>query len=92
MSASSYDLALICGPGQEGVPITRMLNAEGRVITRILLAVGGESGFSSTETEEAARAGFAPFNLGPRRLRTELAGIVAAALVLYQGGDMGPLK
>jgi 16S rRNA (uracil1498-N3)-methyltransferase len=90
MVASRYDLALICDPGIEGVPLSRSLRAEGRVITRILLAVGGESGFSRGEIDEAIRVGFVPFNIGPRRLRTELAGVVATALVLYQGGDMGP--
>lgn len=90
MAAARYDLALICDPGVEGVPIARSLHAGGRVITRILLAVGGESGFSRGEIDEAIRVGFVPFNIGPRRLRTELAGVVATALVLYQGGDMGP--
>ncbi len=90
MVGSRYDLALICDPGVEGVPLTRSFHTEGRVITRILLAVGGESGFSRGEIDEAIRVGFVPFNIGPRRLRTELAGVVATALVFYQGGDMGP--
>ncbi|MCP4230569.1 MAG: 16S rRNA (uracil(1498)-N(3))-methyltransferase [bacterium] len=91
MSVSSYDAALICDPNLPGEPLTGSLSAEGRVITRILLAVGGESGFSAEETEEATRIGFKPFNLGKRRLRTELAGCVAAAIILHYTGDMGPV-
>jgi 16S rRNA (uracil1498-N3)-methyltransferase len=90
MSASSYDAALICDPNLPGEPLAGSLSAAGRVITRILLAVGGESGFSPEETEEAIRVGFKPFNLGKRRLRTELAGSIAAAIILHYAGDIGP--
>lgn len=90
MQSSRYDLALICDPMIEGIPLAQSLRREGKVITRILIMVGGESGFNRDEIDEAIRIGFVPVNLGKRRLRTEFAGVIAAALVLYQGGDLGP--
>jgi len=47
--------------------------------------IGPEGGFSSEETEWAADLGVRLVGLGPRRLRTETAGIVAAALLLTEG-------
>ena len=50
--------------------------------------VGPEGGLSAGETEELDRAGAQVITLGPRILRTETAGAVLAALVLYEKGDM----
>ncbi len=56
----------------------------------ISIIVGPEGGFSEKEVEMARRYGIITVSLGPRILRAETAGIVAAALVLYELGDMGP--
>ncbi len=50
--------------------------------SRVVMCVGPEGGFSPGETDLAAHAGFELVSLGPRRLRTETAAIVAAARVL----------
>jgi 16S rRNA (uracil1498-N3)-methyltransferase len=57
--------------------------AEGRVA----IAVGPEGGFDRGEIEQAARAGFVPMRLGARVLRTETAGITAAAACLALSGE-----
>lgn len=54
----------------------------------IHLAVGPEGGFTPQEIETAHRYGWVPVGLGPRILRGETAGIVAAAIILYELGDM----
>jgi 16S rRNA (uracil1498-N3)-methyltransferase len=46
------------------------------------LLVGPEGGFSETEREAIAAAGFSPVGLGPRILRIETAAVVGAAAVL----------
>lgn len=46
---------------------------------RTALAVGPEGGFEPGELQLAAQAGFEPLWLGPRVLRTETAGLAAAA-------------
>lgn len=53
------------------------------------LFVGPEGGFSSQEVSYAERCGLLPVSLGPRILRGETAGLVAAVLLLYEGGDLG---
>ena len=54
----------------------------------INLFVGPEGGFESSEADLARRYGLVTVTLGPRILRTETAGLVAAAAVLYDLGDM----
>jgi 16S rRNA (uracil1498-N3)-methyltransferase len=48
----------------------------------LVLCIGPEGGFSGEEVERATGAGFIAAGLGPRRLRTETAAVVAAAAAL----------
>lgn len=54
----------------------------------INLFVGPEGGFTPDEISVARRYDLTPVTLGPRILRAETAGIVAAAAILYELGDM----
>jgi len=56
---------------------------------QLRLFVGPEGGFSPNEVEAARRAGVMPVSLGPRVLRTETAGMVATAAILYACGELG---
>jgi 16S rRNA (uracil1498-N3)-methyltransferase len=55
----------------------------------LVLAVGPEGGFDDDEIEELARAGAEIVRLGPRILRTETAGLVAASIVSFVYGSLG---
>lgn len=55
---------------------------------RIELFVGPEGGFAEEEVALARRYGVQPVTLGPRILRAETAGVIAAALILYEAGDI----
>lgn len=55
----------------------------------VSLLIGPEGGFAGEEVELARDAGCVPVSLGPRILRSETAGIVAAALVMHELGEMG---
>jgi len=55
----------------------------------IFLLVGPEGGFSTAEVEMVCQYGGLAVSLGPRILRTETAGIVAASIILYELGDLG---
>lgn len=48
----------------------------------IRILIGPEGGFTDEEVAEAGQAGYAAISLGPRRLRAETAGLVAAATVM----------
>jgi len=51
--------------------------------------IGPEGGFSDEEAALAREAGCVAVSLGPRILRSETAGIVAAALVMHELGELG---
>ncbi len=53
------------------------------------LFIGPEGGFAEDEVRLAREAGCVPISLGPRILRSETAGIVTAALVMHELGEMG---
>lgn len=57
--------------------------------SKVAVFIGPEGGFSPTEAEKAVQGGFASVTLGPRILRTETAGLAAAAIIMYELGDMG---
>ncbi len=61
----------------------------GRPPLTINLFVGPEGGFTPEEVAQGRRYGLIPVTLGPRILRAETAGIVAAAAILYELGDLG---
>ena len=48
----------------------------------ITICIGPEGGFSDEEINQAAQRGFMPVSLGPRRLRTETAAILASGIAL----------
>lgn len=54
----------------------------------VAFAIGPEGGFSEKEISAALEAGWESVLIGPRVLRTETAGIVAAALANAASGDM----
>ncbi|NLW56187.1 MAG: 16S rRNA (uracil(1498)-N(3))-methyltransferase [Firmicutes bacterium] len=55
------------------------------------LIIGPEGGLAAAEVEQLVAWGAVPVSLGPRILRAETAGPVAAALVLYHFGDLDPV-
>jgi len=65
------------------------LSAAARGVSRLLLAVGPEGGFSPEERDQARRGGMLPVALGPLILRTETAGLAALAVLLHVHGDLG---
>ncbi len=81
----ALDLILDGAPG--AVPLAAILASEAPEGVR--LAVGPESGFSEAERSALEQAGWRRASLGPRTLRTETAGPVAAALLLHVWGDFG---
>jgi 16S rRNA (uracil1498-N3)-methyltransferase len=65
------------------------LSAAARGVSRLLLAVGPEGGFSPEERDLARRGGMLTVALGPLVLRTETAGLAALAVLLHVHGDLG---
>jgi 16S rRNA (uracil1498-N3)-methyltransferase len=55
----------------------------------VWLAVGPESGLDAAEVEARSGAGWIRTGLGPRVLRADTAGLVAASVLLHQWADLG---
>jgi 16S rRNA (uracil1498-N3)-methyltransferase len=64
------------------------LQATERPPFSINLFVGPEGGFTAQELAQAQSYGALPITLGPRILRAETAGLVAAAVILHELGDL----
>ncbi|MCX7903780.1 MAG: 16S rRNA (uracil(1498)-N(3))-methyltransferase [Caloramator sp.] len=58
-------------------------------IKSVAIFIGPEGGFEEKEIENCLDIGAIPITLGPRILRTETAGFVTSALILYELGDLG---
>ncbi len=56
---------------------------------RIQVLVGPEGGFTEEEVRLARSYGIRTITLGPRILRADTAGVVAAAIILHEAGEMG---
>lgn len=61
----------------------------GGAVRRIGIIVGSEGGVTDAEAAHARDRGIATVSLGRRVLRAETAGVIAAAAVLYEFGDLG---
>lgn len=79
------DLTLIPWEGEETLSLKAALRRRGAV-RAINLFIGPEGGFSPSEVERARSRGALPVTLGPLILRSETAGLAAAAGVLYELG------
>jgi 16S rRNA (uracil1498-N3)-methyltransferase len=62
--------------------------ARGDTPAAVRLLVGPEGGLDSNEFAQALAAGFTPWSLGPRVLRTETAPVAALAILQYLWGDL----
>lgn len=74
------DLNLLATP-RTSVEIATILKAAGPLRT-VNLFIGPEGCFSKAEVQAAHALGFKSFSLGPRILRTEIAGVVTVAILL----------
>lgn len=65
------------------------LKADVKDTRSISIMIGSEGGLDEGEVEYALSRGITPVSLGRRILRAETAGIIAAAAVMYETGEMG---
>jgi 16S rRNA (uracil1498-N3)-methyltransferase len=77
--SGSHDLRLIAQPGATASP--HRLTAAG--LSRVLVLIGPEGGWTDQELAATATAGCLPWRLGPHVMRIETAAVVAAALMRY---------
>jgi 16S rRNA (uracil1498-N3)-methyltransferase len=85
--AGEFDLVLV--PWEEGgAPLREVLGGHPGA-RRVAVCIGPEGGLTPEEVGLARQHGAVAVTLGPRILRTETAGLAAAAAILYALGDLG---
>ena len=82
-------LGLLLDPRPGTEPLAAACADVKPVPSGVWLAVGPESGFDEAESDAGRAAGWRPVGLGPRILRSETAGLLAAAILLHLWGDLG---
>ncbi len=86
------DRVLLIPWEEGGTPLKQVLqNKEkySKISKPVYILIGPEGGLDKKEVEKAQEYGGIPVSLGPRIMRTETAGLVAAAVVMYHWGDLG---
>lgn len=86
--AGAVGLALIPWEGEHSRGLREALQNVPKS-KEISLFIGPEGGFTEEEIATAQDRGVTPVSLGPRILRAETAGLVAASAILYELGDLG---
>jgi 16S rRNA (uracil1498-N3)-methyltransferase len=84
----AFDVALVPWELAERRPLRDRLPALLSSARSVLVVIGPEGGFSGDETGAFERDGAHLVSLGSRILRTETAGLVAVAALLYASGDV----
>jgi len=87
----SGGLFLVPWEGERKTGLSSLLGVDeegGRRPFSISLFIGPEGGLSEEEIQIARRYSAQPVSLGPRILRSETAGLVAATAILYALGDL----
>jgi len=82
------ELSLIPWEEEKTRSLREVLEAHSRPFS-VSIFVGPEGGYEADEIATAEQAGVISVSLGPRILRAETAGVVAASAILYALGDMG---
>jgi 16S rRNA (uracil1498-N3)-methyltransferase len=87
---SASGISLLPWEGEKTRSIGDVLRSHKKIRndSAISIFVGPEGGFSPHEVEFAQSCGVVPVSLGPRILRAETAGLVTAAVTLYEFGEM----
>lgn len=87
-SISVHDLSILPYEGEGGAPLGAIPGRAGDYAD-IGVLIGPEGGFSSDEVKKAQSRGIRIVRMGPRIMRTETAGMVASAILMYRFGDLG---
>ena len=83
-----YDLILVLYEEDRGRSLKMILREQHPRPEKVAIWIGPEGGLELSEVDKLVAAGAVTAGLGPRILRTETAGMTAAALVLYEYDQM----
>jgi len=81
-------LALIPWEGERSLSLRAVLGEQQKKPFTVSIFIGPEGGFTPDEAKLAQHYGIRSVTLGPRILRAETAGLVAATVILHELGDL----
>lgn len=84
------DLVIVPYENEKGYGVRKVVDSIDKgEVKNVGIVIGPEGGFEESEIEKLKNIGAFIVTLGPRILRTETAGFVAASLIMYELGDLG---
>jgi len=86
------DLIVVPYENEEKLGLKNINFKDRKAIKNVAIIIGPEGGFENSEIETLKNLGAYIITLGPRILRTETAGFVCLAQIMYELGDMGGIK
>jgi 16S rRNA (uracil1498-N3)-methyltransferase len=85
---SSFQCKIIAHNDPEAVPFHPAQKETVRTTVHGMILIGPESGFTDEEVVLARGYGYRTLTLGPRRLRSETAGLVLSSLLMWHLGEL----
>ena len=82
--AKVHDAAFACYEGEKQLSLKTFLQGLPQNISSIAFFIGPEGGFTCDEAANFKKSGLATVSLGPRILRTEMAGAAVLANIMYE--------
>lgn len=79
-----YDLVVFPYENEDERTIKNLLTELDEIPVSVAVIIGPEGGFADSEAEMLKEMGIVPVSLGKNILRTETAGLAAAAMIMYQ--------
>ncbi|MBL4935174.1 16S rRNA (uracil(1498)-N(3))-methyltransferase [Clostridium sp. YIM B02515] len=86
---NNMDLIVVPYENEDGYGIKNIVSDLNKNIKNIAVVIGPEGGFEDREIEILRSINAHIVTLGPRILRTETAGFVCVAMLMYELGDIG---
>lgn len=87
----SMDFIVVPYENEDNKGLKNILFEDRQAIKNVAVIIGPEGGFEESEITTLKNCGAHIITLGPRILRTETAGFVCLAQLMYELGDMGGL-
>ena len=85
---TEYDLRLACMERSQTNGIKEVLNSLQEKVSKVLILIGPEGGFTEEEGKLILSSGFTSVSLGKRIYRSETVGVVASSILFFNFGDL----
>lgn len=85
---TNYDLKLVCLERTQTNGIKEVLNSLQDKVTKVLILIGPEGGFTEEEAKLILNSGFTSVSLGKRIFRSETVGVITSGILFFYFGEL----